>query len=87
MKRDRSEPEALHAADAFYDAGDAGCAGPALREIAHLLDELGPGARLEIRTTSDTGRNSLRALVRMRGDTIDAEDAGPEGDRILIRKS
>lgn len=73
-------------ADTFYDAGDAGCAGPALREIAGLLAGAATGTTLEIRSTTDAGRASLRAFVRMRGDAIEAEDAGPAGDRILIRK-
>lgn len=73
-------------ADAFYDAGDGGCAGPALKDIAAMLDELPPGQTLEIRSTEPTGRDNLRAFCRLRGFPIEAEDAGPAGDRILIRK-
>lgn len=72
--------------DAFYDAGDVGCTGPALKEIVALMEGLPPGGSLEIRTTTDAGRNSLRALCRMRGWSIEREGAGPEGDRILIRR-
>ncbi len=71
--------------NAFYDAGDVGCAGPALKEIARLLEELPAGAALEVRTASEAGRGSLRALCRLRGWTIEEEDAGPDRDRLLIR--
>lgn len=78
--------EAVLGAGGFYDAGDGGCAGPALREIGQLLDEMPSGETLEIRSSTGAGRASLRAFVRMRGDTVEAEDAGPDRDRILIRK-
>lgn len=73
-------------ADRFYDAGDVGCGGPTLKEIGRLVDDLPVGGTVEVRTTTDTGRNSLRAFCRLRDLDIDAEDAGPERDRILIRK-
>lgn len=79
-------PEAVLESDAFYDAGEVGCSGPALKDIARLLDELQAGGSLEIRTATTTGRDSLRAFCRMRGFPIEAEDVGPDSDRILIRK-
>lgn len=80
-------PHTILGADRFYDAGDVGCGGPALKEIGLLVDELPAGGTVEIRTTTHSGRNSLRAFCRLRDLSIDAEDAGPEGDRILIRKT
>jgi TusA-related sulfurtransferase len=73
-------------ADRFYDAGDLGCGGPTLKEIARLLDDLPEGGTVEVRTATDVGRNSLRAFCRLRGVAIEAEDASPDRDRILIRK-
>lgn len=74
-------------ADRYYDAGEVGCGGPTLREIGLLIDELPHGGTVEVRTTTDTGRNSLRAFCRLRELDIEAEDAGPDRDRILIRKT
>lgn len=79
-------PEPLLEAERFYDAGEGGCAGPALRDIARILEELPDGAALEVRSTEPSGRDNLRAYCRMRGFPIEAEDAGPDGDRILIRR-
>jgi hypothetical protein len=79
--------EAVIGGDDFYDAGDHGCAGPAFKDIVRILDGLRPGGTLEIRSTGRAGRDGLRALCRLRGWPIEAEDAGPEGDRILVRKA
>ena len=72
--------------DRFFDAGDSGCAGPGLKEIKAILDELEPGQTLEIRTTSDVGRTDLEAWVRLRGHTAVQERAGASGDRYLVRR-
>jgi len=58
-----------------------------LKEIGRLVDELPAGGTVEVRTTTDTGRSSLRAFCRLRDLDIEAEDAGPERDRIVIRKT
>lgn len=79
--------EPLLQSDAFYDAGDGGCAGPALKDIGRMLDELPQGRTLEIRSSERAGRDNLRAFCRLRGFPIEAEDAGPDRDRILIRKT
>jgi hypothetical protein len=78
--------EAILGRHSVYDAGDGGCGGPALGDIVRILEGLPAGQALEIRTTERTGRDSLRALCRLRGYPIEAEDAGPDGDRILVRK-
>ena len=72
--------------DHFYDAGDSGCAGPGLREIKDILDDLEPGQTLEIRTTSDVGRTDLEAWIRLRGHTALRERAGARGDRYLVER-
>lgn len=78
--------EAVLGADAFYDAGDQGCSGPGFADIIRLLEGLSAGAALEIRSESRAGRDGLRAFCRLKGFPIEAEDAGPDTDRILIRK-
>ena len=79
--------EAVTGADAFYDAGDEGCAGPALGDINRILDALRPGETLEVRSEDDTGRESFRAYCRLRGHVIEREVEGPDGvDRILVRR-
>lgn len=77
---------AVLGADAFYDAGDEGCSGPGFAEIVRLLQALAPGSSLEIRSATRAGRDGFRAFCRLKGFPIEAEDAGPEADRILIRK-
>ncbi|HUG87791.1 MAG TPA: hypothetical protein VMP42_03400 [Actinomycetota bacterium] len=80
-------PGSIMGADRYYDAGEVGCGGPTLKEIGRLVDELPAGGTVEVRTTTDTGRSSLRAFCRLRDLDIEAEDAGPERDRIVIRKT
>jgi hypothetical protein len=50
------------------------------------MDGLPAGGSIELRTATDVGRSALRAFCRLRGFEIVTEDAGPDGDRILIRK-
>lgn len=79
-------PGSILGADRYYDAGEVGCGGPTLKEIGRLVDELPAGGTVEVRTTTDAGRGSLRAFCRLRDLGIEAEDVGPDRDRILIRK-
>lgn len=79
-------PGSVLDADRFYDAGEVGCGGPTLKEIGALMDDLPPGGTIELRTATDAGRSSLRAFCRLRGFDIETEDAGPDRDRILIRR-
>ena len=80
-------PEAILDADAFFDAGEEGCAGPALSQINRLLDSLAPGQLLEVRSADATGRENFRAYCRLKGHRIEQEVAGPDGaDRLLVRK-
>jgi TusA-related sulfurtransferase len=79
-------PEPLLDPDAFYDAGDQGCAGPALREINAILEGLTPGQTLEVRSEDATGRENFRAYCRLRGYSIEREEERSDGDRLLVRK-
>ncbi len=78
-------PEPILDADAFYDAGDEGCAGPGLGEINRILQALGSGRTLEIRSADATGRENFRAYCRLRGYVIEREVERPDGDRLLVR--
>lgn len=73
-------------ADAFYDAGEDGCAGPALGNINRILEALPEGQAIEVRSADRTGRESFRAFCRMRGYVIEREIETEDGDRLLVRK-
>jgi TusA-related sulfurtransferase len=79
-------PEAKLDADAFFDAAEGGCAGPALGEIHRILEALPAGKALEVRSTDRTGRENFRAYCRMRGYAIEREVETDDGDRLLVRK-
>lgn len=79
-------PQPALDADAFFDAGDGGCAGPALGQINRILEALPPGRTLEVRSTDRTGRDNFRAYCRMRGYVIERELETEDGDRLLVRK-
>ncbi len=82
----RNVPESELQADAFYDAGDEGCAGPTLKEIGALLDDLAPGGTLEVRTRDPVGRTNLEAWARLKGHEVAATAGGSDADRWLIRR-
>jgi TusA-related sulfurtransferase len=79
-------PESVLDADSFFDAGDGGCAGPALGQINRILEALPPGRTLEVRSTDRTGRDNFRAYCRIRGYVIERELVTEDGDRLLVRK-
>lgn len=83
---EETTPRPLLDPDRFYDAGEVGCGGPTLKEIGRLMDEVPASGTIELRTATDVGRGALRAFCRLRGFEIETEDAGPDADRILIRK-
>jgi TusA-related sulfurtransferase len=72
----------IFGADAFYDAGDKGCAAGPLDEIADLMGRLASGQALEIRTTDPSVAVDLPAWCRLTGHTLVTQ----EGDRYLIRR-
>ncbi len=69
-------------ADAFYDAGDKGCAEGPIQEIAALMRQLESGQTLEIRATDPTVRIDLPAWVRLSGYEILEQQA----DRYLLKR-
>jgi TusA-related sulfurtransferase len=71
----------IFGADAFYDAGDKGCAAGPLDEIADLMGRLPSGQTLEIRATDPSVAVDLAAWSRLIGHPLLIQ----EGDRYLIR--
>jgi len=80
------EPVAELGADAFYDAGDRGCADGPLDAIAAQLRTMQPGQALEIRATEPSVANDLPAWCRLVGHTLEQSGAGAAGDRYLVRR-
>jgi TusA-related sulfurtransferase len=73
-------------ADAFYDAGDRGCAEGPLDAIAGMIRKMQPGRTLEIRATEPSVANDLPAWCRLPGHTLEQAGAGAAGDRYLVRR-
>jgi SAM-dependent methyltransferase/TusA-related sulfurtransferase len=73
----------LFGADAFYDAGDQGCADGPLDEVAALLHRLSPGQTLEVRATDPSVASDLPAWCRLARHTL----VKRQGDRYLIRRA
>ena len=69
-------------ADAFYDAGEKGCAAGPLDEIADLMRRLASGQALEIRAIDPSVTVDLAAWCRLTGHTLITQ----EGDHYLIRR-
>lgn len=80
------DPASLFGADAFYDAGDRGCADGPLDAIAATLRKLQPGQTLEIRATEPSVGNDLPAWCRLTGHALLESRAGAAGDRYLVRR-
>ena len=68
-------------ADAFYDAGDRGCASGALDTIADSMRHLASNQTLEIRATDPSVTVDLTAWCRLTGHSLIMHT----GDRYLIR--
>jgi TusA-related sulfurtransferase len=69
-------------ADAFYDAGDLGCAYGPLNEIAGLIRGLSPGQTVEVRATHPSVAVDLPAWCRLTGHELVTR----QEDRYLIRR-
>ncbi len=69
-------------ADAFYDAGEKGCAAGPLDEIADLMRHLPSGQTLEIRASDPSVAGDLAAWCRLTGHTLLTH----QGDRSLLRR-
>jgi TusA-related sulfurtransferase len=78
----KDDMDSIFGADAFYDAGDMGCADGPLDEIAALVRRLSPGQTLEIRATDPSVATDLPAWCRLAGQEL----ASQQGDRYLIRR-
>ncbi len=76
------QPASLLGADAFYDAGDQGCAAGPLEEIAAQMRQLAPGQALEVRATDPSVANDLPAWCRLAGHEL----VQREEDHYLIRR-
>lgn len=74
--------ESVFGADAFYDAGERGCADGPLDEIALLVRRLSPGQTLEVRATDPSVAVDLPAWCRLAGQEL----ALRQDDRYLIRR-
>ena len=77
-----TQPASLLGADAFYDAGDQGCAAGPLDEIAAQMRRLAPGQTLEVRASDPSVTNDLPAWCRLAGHEL----VKREEDRYLIRR-
>jgi TusA-related sulfurtransferase len=77
-----AQPASLLGADAFYDAGDQGCAAAPLDEVAARMRRLAPGQTLEVRATDPSVANDLPAWCRLAGHEL----VQHEGDCYLIRR-
>jgi len=69
-------------ADAFYDAGDRGCAEGPIDVIASLMRRMAPGKTLEVRATDASVAADLPAWCRLAGNELVKQ----VGDRYLIRR-
>lgn len=76
-------PQPQLGADAFYDAGDQGCAYGPINEIARVMRDLAAGQTLEVRATDPTVAVDLPAWCRLAGHAFVKQEA----DRYLIRRS
>lgn len=76
-------PTSRLGADAFYDAGDLGCAYGPLQEIGQVIRRLAPGQTLEVRATDPTVAVDLPAWCRLTGHQLVTQQA----DRYLIRRT
>jgi TusA-related sulfurtransferase len=72
----------IFGADAFYDAGEKGCAAGPLDEIADLMRHLPSGQTLEIRASDPSVAGDLAAWCRLTGQTLVTH----QGDRYLLRR-
>jgi tRNA 2-thiouridine synthesizing protein A len=76
------QPSPLLGGDAFFDAGDTGCADGPLDEIARLIRKLDPGQTLEVRATDASVVVDLPAWCRLTGHALVAQ----QDDHYLIRR-
>lgn len=76
-------PQPIFNADAFYDAGDTGCAFGPIDKIARLMRQMSSGQTLEVRATDASVAVDLPAWSRLAGHQLIAQ----EGHRYLLRRN
>jgi TusA-related sulfurtransferase len=69
-------------ADAFYDAGEKGCADGPLEDIAGLMRRMSSGQTLEVHAIAPSVAGDLSAWCRLAGHEL----IGHEGKHYLIRR-
>jgi TusA-related sulfurtransferase len=77
-----TQRKSILGADAFYDAGDAGCAYGPIEEIARLMCQMTSGQTLEVRATDRSVAVDLPAWCRLTGHQF----VEKQGNRYLIRR-
>jgi len=82
LQKVEEQPISIWGADAFYDAGNQGCADGPLDEVALLVSRLSSGQTLEVRAIDPSVANDLPAWCRMSGHEIVQQ----QGDRYLVRR-
>jgi arsenite methyltransferase len=82
LQKVEEHPISILGADAFYDAGNQGCADGTLDEIALLVSRLSSGQTLEVRAIDPSVATDLPAWCRMSGQEIVQQ----QGDHYLIRR-
>jgi TusA-related sulfurtransferase len=76
------QPTSRLGADAFYDAGDTGCAYGPLDDIARMIRQLSSGQTLEVRATDPSVAVDLPAWCRLTGHQLVTQ----QEDRYLLRR-
>jgi TusA-related sulfurtransferase len=77
-----TQPQPIFNAEAFYDAGDVGCAFGPIDKIAAIMGRMNPGQTLEVRATDPSVAVDLPAWCRLVGHQLVAQ----EGYQYLIRR-
>lgn len=76
-------PDPVFGANAFFDAGNKGCADGPLDDIAARVRDLSPGQTLEVRATEPSVAADLPAWCRLAGHELIEQ----RQDRYLIRRT
>ena len=76
-----AKPKPIFEAEAFYDAGDQGCASNILADIRQMLQVLQPAQQLEIRSTEPSVAIDLAAWCRLTGQLLVAQQPASDGAR------
>lgn len=75
------KPAPIFQTDAFYDAGDKGCASNILADIRQMIGALQAAQHLEIRSTEPSIAIDLAAWCRLTGHLLIAQQPASDGAR------